>query len=115
MMDNDLGDFFENAAIPLRWVDRQGVIVRANRAELELLGYGAEEYIGRNIADFHIDQAVARGILQRLANTETVRECPARLRCRDGSVRHVRITSNVKWESGEFIYTRCIARDVTGA
>jgi PAS domain S-box-containing protein len=113
MMDDDLSDFFDNAAIPMHWVDRDGVIVRVNRAELELLGYRAEEYIGRNLAEFHVDPAVARDILQRLADAEALRECPALLRCRDGSVRNVRITSNVKWESGEFIHTRCITRDVT--
>jgi len=51
--ERDLADFFENATQGLHWVDANGVIVRANRAELELLGYAPEEYIGRHIAEFH--------------------------------------------------------------
>jgi PAS domain S-box-containing protein len=36
-------------------VGRDGTILRANKAELSMLGYGPEEYIGRNIAEFHAD------------------------------------------------------------
>jgi PAS domain S-box-containing protein len=111
--ESDLADFFENAAIPLHWVDRNGVILRANRAELDLLGYKPEEYIGRNIAEFHADADVVRGILARLTSGETLHEEPARMRCRDGSFRHVRITSNVNRKDGEFVHTRCVTRDVT--
>src|SRR5581483_40539 len=39
---------------------------------------------------------------------------PARLRCKDGSVRDVLVTSNVFWEDGRFVHTRCFTRDVTG-
>jgi PAS domain S-box-containing protein len=111
--ETDLDDFFQNAAIPLHWVDARGVILRANRAELELLGYAPEEYIGRNIADFHADADVLCGILDRLSAGETLRDEPARMRARDGTIKHVRITSNVKRKDGKFVHTRCITRDVT--
>jgi len=111
--ETDLADFFENAAIALHWVDGRGIILRANRAELEFLGYAPEEYIGRNIAEFHADTDLACGILARLTAGETLRDEPARMRARDGTLRHVRITSNVKWKDGQFVHTRCITRDVT--
>ena len=111
--ESDLADFFENAAIPLHWVDGNGVILRANRAELEFLGYSAEEYIGRNIADFHADEDVICGILARLAKGDILRDEPARMRAKDGSIKPVRITSNVKWHDGRFLHTRCITRDVS--
>src|SRR4051812_48189426 len=110
--ESDLADFFENAAIPLHWVDANGIILRANRAELEFLGYSAEEYVGRNIAEFHADGDVLCGILDRLTRGETLRDQPARMRAKDGSIKHVRITSNVKREDGRFVHTRCITRDV---
>jgi PAS domain S-box-containing protein len=109
----DLADFFENAAIPLHWVDRNGVILRANRAELELLGYRAEEYVGRNIAEFYADAETIRSFLARVTRGETLRDEPARMRARDGTLKQVRITSNVKWNNGEFVHTRCITRDVS--
>jgi PAS domain S-box-containing protein len=109
----DLGDFFDNAAIALHWVGPDGVILRANKAELELLGYSREEYVGRNIAEFHADGPVIADILRHLTSGETLRDCPARLRCKDGSIKAVRITSNVNWRDGRFINTRCITRDVS--
>ena len=113
-IDVRLHDFFENAAIGLHWVGADGTILRANRAELDMLGYTADEYIGRNVADFHADADVIADILRRLAKGETLRSYPARLRCKDGSLRHVEITSNVsRDEAGRFLNTRCFSVDVT--
>jgi len=111
--ESDLADFFDNAAIPLHWVGADGTILRANRAELEMLGYSADEYVGRNIAQFHAEADAIAGLLGRLTRGETLRDEPARMRSRDGSIKHVRITSNVKWQDGRFVHTRCITRDVT--
>ena len=111
--ERELADFFDNAAIPLHWVGPDGTILRANKAELDLLGYRAEEYVGHAIAEFHADPEAIAGILRRLAAGETLRDCPARLRCKDGSLRDVRITSSVNSRDGRFINTRCVTRDVT--
>jgi PAS domain S-box-containing protein len=108
-----LADFFENAAMPQHWVGPDGTILRANQAELDLLGYSREEYIGRQIADFHADQPVIQDILRRLGNAEVLHDCPARLRCKDGSIRDVLITSRVYRQDGRFIHTRCLTRDIT--
>ena len=64
----------------LHWVGPDGTILRANRAELDMLGYSREEYVGRPIADFHADQAVICDILQRLQAGEKLDDYPARLR-----------------------------------
>jgi PAS domain S-box-containing protein len=109
----DLEDFFENGAVGLHLVAADGTILRANRAELNLLGYTADEYIGRPIADFHADAPVIRDILRRLARGETLERYPARLKAKDGSIRHVLITSNVHFRDGEFHNTRCFTVDVT--
>src|SRR5690242_13974897 len=59
----DFEDLFENGAVGLHLVGPDGTILRANRAELELLGYPRDEYVGRNIRDFHADQQVISEIL----------------------------------------------------
>jgi signal transduction histidine kinase/ActR/RegA family two-component response regulator len=46
-------------------------------------------------------------------NRETLHNYEARLRCKDGSVRHVLISSNVMWEGEKFVHTRCFTRDIT--
>src|SRR5919205_3935025 len=63
----DLEDFFENGAVGLHIVSGEGIILRANKAELDLLGYTAEEYVGRHIAEFHVDPPVIGDILHRLS------------------------------------------------
>ncbi|MCA1630501.1 MAG: PAS domain S-box protein [Acidobacteria bacterium] len=109
----ELTDFFENATVGLHWVGADGKIIWANRAELELLGYAPEEYIGRHISEFHDDQETIGDILRRLAGGEELHGYEARLKAKDGSVRHVAINSNVYWKDGEFVHTRCFTRDIT--
>ncbi|MBA3242202.1 MAG: PAS domain S-box protein, partial [Acidobacteria bacterium] len=112
--ERDLTDFIENATVGLHWVGADGTILWANRAELEMLGYDAEEYIGHNIVEFHADRPVIDDILKRLTHKEALHEYDARLRAKDGSVRYVQINSNVMWgDEGEFIHTRCFTRDIT--
>jgi len=110
---DDLDDFFENAVIGLHVVANDGIILRANKAELDLLGYARSEYIGRHIAEFHADQAVIEDILQRLQRGEALDRYPARLKAKDGSIRHVLITSNGRFEGNSFAHTRCFTQDVT--
>jgi PAS domain S-box-containing protein len=109
----DLDDFFENSAIGLHIVSGDGIIRRANKAELALLGYSSEEYIGRPIADFHADAPVIGDILNKLSCGEKLDRYPARLRAKDGSIKHVLITSNSRFQDGKFVNTRCFTTDVT--
>ncbi len=108
-----LRDFLETSTIALHWVGGDGTILWANQAELDLLGYSPDEYIGRNIAEFHADEPVINDILASLRRGETIRDYPARLRHRNGSIRHVIIDSNALFDNGEFVHTRSFTRDVT--
>ena len=108
-----LRDFIETSTISLHWVGADGTVLWANQAELDLLGYARDEYVGRNITEFHADKAVIEDILGCLSRGETLRDYPARLRHRDGSIRHVLINSSVLFEDGKFVHTRCFTRDVT--
>jgi PAS domain S-box-containing protein len=111
--EQELRDFFDAAPVGLHQVGPDGTVLRVNQAELDLIGYSREEYVGRPIADFHADRDVIEGILRRLRAGETLHNIPARMRCRDGSIRHVLISSNVLWEDGRFVHARCFTRDVT--
>ncbi len=108
-----LRDFIEVASVAVHSVSEDGTILWANRAELDLLGYSREEYIGSNISEFHADQQVINDILLRLSRGETLRAYPARLRHKDGSLRHVAIDSNGLFDNGDFVQFRCITRDVS--
>ena len=111
--EQELRDFLENAVDGMHWVGGDGTILWANAAELAMLGYSREEYIGRHIAEFHADRTAIDNILGGLWRNETVRNFPATMRCKDGTHRDVLINSSAFWRDGEFVHTRCITRDVT--
>ena len=112
--EKDLLDFVDTAAIGLHWVASDGTILWANPADYEPLGYSEEEYIGRNIVDFHADADTISDILRRLSAGERLQNYTARLRCKDGSTREVMITSSVRFdETGAFLHTRCFTVDMS--
>ena len=111
--ERELADFLENAIYPLHKAGPDGTILWANRAELAMLGYEQGEYVGHNIAEFHVDKALIARILQRLADGETLREQPAKLLCKNGTTRNVLVSSNALYENGKLVSTRCFTRDVT--
>jgi PAS domain S-box-containing protein len=111
--ERELADFVENALEGLHKVGPDGSILWANQAELDLLGYAPEEYIGHHVAEFHVDRRSCEKLLASLQAGDAVYDYPAQLRCKDGSVRHVLIHSNALVENGRFAYTRCYTRDVT--
>jgi PAS domain S-box-containing protein len=111
--EREFADFVENGVEGLHQVGADGTILWANQAELQMLGYRWEDYVGRHIAEFHADAPVIADILAKLGAGETLYDYPARLIRKDGSVKHVRIHSNGCFENGQLRYTRCFTRDAT--
>ncbi|MFJ3463402.1 PAS domain S-box protein [Achromobacter spanius] len=108
-----LEDFFENSVVAMHIVDEDGIVVRSNKAELNMLGYRKEQYVGHPVRNFHADEHVIDDILTRLRCGEVLVDYPARLRTADGSIRHVRISSSSRFCDGKFLSTRCCTIDVT--
>jgi len=111
--DRRLTDLVENATIGLHSVGPDGVILWANRHELEMFGYTQDEYVGHHISEFHVDQTAISDILARLGRAEKLHNYPAQLRCKDGSVRSVLISSCARFENGRFENSQCFTNDVT--
>src|SRR4051812_1913333 len=63
--EDELRDFLDNAVDGIHWVDVDGIILYANKAELALLGYSSAEYVGRSITEFHVDRDVIDDMLAR--------------------------------------------------
>src|SRR5450631_3849916 len=64
---------FEEAPIPYHELDAEGIIRRVNRAQCELLGYSAEDLIGKPIWAFtlHEEQDASRkAVARRLSESE---------------------------------------------
>jgi len=109
----ELADFFEHAPVGMHWAGPDGRILKANQAELDLLGYALSEYVGHHVTEFHEDPAAMQAVLDRLAKGETVHNHEARMRCKNGSLINVIIDSNVLIENSTFIHTRSFTRDIT--
>ena len=109
----ELQEFLDQAAEGVHMVGPDGTILWANAAELCMLGYEAHEYIGHNIAEFHADRHTVDDFLARLLKGETLRSRAARLRCKDGSIKHVAVSSSGMFRGGDFVHSRCFTRDVT--
>jgi PAS domain S-box-containing protein len=110
--EEELSDFFENAPVALRWLGSDGVILRTNRRELEMLGYDRDEYVGHHISQFHVSREAAVDILKRVSDREVL-HYEAQLRRKDGSVRDVLVASSVLWDKGRIVHERCFTRDIT--
>jgi len=113
LRQKELSDFIENALEGLHQVGPDGKILWANPAQLKLLGYTAEEYIGHHLSEFYAERNRFDEFWNRLMRGEVIYDFQAALRCKDGSIKHVLIHSSGLWEDGKFIYTRCFIRDVT--
>lgn len=106
-------DLVENVELALHWLDEHGVILWANPAHLNLLGYSREEVLGRNIVDFHEDKAAISDVLRRLKANEPIRNYPVVLRRRDGSLCYAAVDCSVFRKDGRFVHSRCATRDLT--
>lgn len=103
----------ENACIGLSWVGADGVILWANRTELEMLGYDRTEYIGHHFSEFQADKARGDDLVARLGRGETLRDSEALMRCKDGTTKTVTIDSSLFQNNGRFVHAQCCTRDIT--
>ncbi len=102
---------FENHAAGRYWLGMDGTILWANEAELNLLGYRRDEYVGRHISDFHAGPAAVEDMLRRLRLSEALRDYPAMRRCKDGSVKSTFMNSAGLWKLEKVAYVCCVTRE----
>jgi PAS domain S-box-containing protein len=111
--ESELAEILENAVEGVQQVGSDQKILWANKAMLNLLGYSAREYVNRPLATFYVRKEVFDEFWTKLMRGEEIYDYLAELKCKDGSVKQVRIHSNGLWEDGQFVHTRCFVRDVT--
>jgi PAS domain S-box-containing protein len=109
-----LADIAEKAPVGLLEVGGDGIIQWANAAELELLGYARQEYVGKKAVEFYADPSEGLNVLARLGRGETLRDYRTNLRARDGSCRNVLISASTDMEGGRLLRARLVTQDITG-
>jgi two-component system, LuxR family, sensor kinase FixL len=111
--EHNLSIFFNQAPVGLVWLSAGGTILRANLAQLDLLGYSAEEYLGQSFLKFSGEPSQGLELLRRLAAKETVRNFPMTRRRKDGTIRHVLVDANSFWNENQFQYSSIFLRDIS--
>ncbi|MGB1262460.1 MAG: PAS domain-containing protein [Cognaticolwellia sp.] len=104
-------DFIYNSSIGVHAVSPDGIIVYANKCELEVLGYEEREYVGHHVSEFQIDQSCTSDMMERLARFDNLKNYPARVRGKKG-IKYIIYNSSVYEEGGDFKHTRCYGTEV---
>jgi len=111
--EQNLSAFFNHSPIGLQWLSGSGNILRANQAQIDMLGYSPEEYLGHFFEEFTTDPSVAQQLLEHLAANEMVSNVRLHLRRKDGAVRLVLVDAQSLWYEGQFLYSSIFSRDIT--
>ena len=110
--DDAVLDPFEHAAVGFHWLGLDGRVRWSNRAQQEMLGYGADEFVGAHVYDVHADHDLAARLLRHLVRGGTMRGVAGRLRRKDGGLRHVLLSSGPCWRDGELAGAHCFTQEV---
>jgi PAS domain S-box-containing protein len=113
LRERELSDFVASAVDSFQEIDSDGSIAWANSAQLDLLGYSCEEYLGRRLKEFYVDPKNFDEFWKKMLRGELVHDYPSRLKCKDGSIKDVIVRSNGYLDRKRFLYARCFVRDVT--
>ena len=108
---------FENAPTAYHEANTDGVIVRVNRAEYELLGYGAGDLLGSRVWDFvspeQLEHRKSAFIAAIQAQDERIEDSEWELHHRDGSLLQVRLQQNRILDGPRVTGIRCTMVDIT--
>jgi PAS domain S-box-containing protein len=113
----DYKGLFETAAVATHEIDTEGVIRGVNQAECKLLGYSADELIGRHIWEFvAVEQreAARDAIARKMARVQPMAMVTREYRRRDGSYIWLEIHENlIEDGEGEVVGIRSALLDIT--
>src|SRR6185436_59248 len=71
-LERDAHDFFENGGIGVHWIDTDGIVVRANHAQLDLLDHSSDAFIGQPMRRFYASPQAFDDMLHRAIAGETL-------------------------------------------
>ena len=108
---------FEEASVAIHEIDRDGVIRGVNQAECKLLGYSAQELVGRHIWEFVAPEqreAARTAIAGKIARQQPVTTLTREYRRRDGNYIWLEIHENlIQNAEGDVLGIRSALLDIT--
>jgi two-component system, OmpR family, sensor histidine kinase VicK len=109
----ELNDFIENASFPLQAVNGSGIVIWANQAYLDMLGYTKAEYINTHVSGYYAEAETTEIIMRRLLAKEVLKNFFVRMKHKSGAIKHMLINTSAYWKNGEIDHTRCFVCEVT--
>ena len=109
-------DLYDHAPVGYHEYDKEGRITKVNRTDLEMLGYTAEELIGRPIWKLNVGEEIVREqVLAKLAGALPPGQNLERIyKKKDGTIFPVLIQDRLTLdESGQIAGIRCTIQDIT--
>jgi PAS domain S-box-containing protein len=79
-------DMFDDAPVAYHELGRDGKIMRVNRTELAMLGYTAEEMIGRHASEFVLEKGSRDAITKKMDGEMPLKAFERHFICKDGSL-----------------------------
>jgi len=108
-------DLFDDAPVAYHELDTEGRMVRVNKTELALLGYSAEEMVGRHVWDFCVEKISREVVAEKLKGGGNTGEAFQRhYRRKDGTVIPVLVRDRlIRNSSGEVCGIRSTMQDIS--
>ncbi len=106
---------FDDALDMIDIVDTDGIIIDANRAELQKMGYTEEEYFGKPLLDI-IDpeyHKASEKTFKEIMRGNAVNNFETMLRTKKGEKINVLINAFPQYEGKDIVATRAFLRDIT--
>ena len=101
LSESTFRDLFDDAPVAYHELDTDGRFARVNKTELAMVGYSAEEIVGRHIGEFLAGDDAHASVMRRIGSGADIDEpYQSRFRRKDGSVFPVLMRDSLIRDSG---------------
>ncbi|WP_423146543.1 PAS domain S-box protein [Rubrolithibacter danxiaensis] len=104
--------FNQEGMLNILAIDAKGIITYANNSELAMLGYSANEYLGKPLNNFYTDTNTVKKIYDS-ASSEDVNNIESGILCKDGSIKFGLISTKKFLDETGLCLTYLFVRDIT--
>lgn len=113
LRESEFYNFVNHLPSLVNCVDMDGNILWTNLTELTFLGYSKEEFVGRNITDFFIENPNEIGLIEKFKQYESIQGHRAKVQTKNGGLRSVQIHYNMYRTEASKLFARCITEDIS--
>lgn len=107
-------DLFDHAPVAYHELDKEGRIVNCNLTEQRLLGYTADEMVGRRAWEFIVEEVSQDAVIGKLTGKIALQPCERTFRRKDGGLVSMLVEDQLIYAAdGEVVGIRSTLHDIT--